>query len=78
MEFKVLKSFAYEPAGKPTRPWTLAKNSAWAAQGIEQVMSYRTARAANEAFLLLYDLRKKETKLKAVVSRCKTQAIRLR
>jgi hypothetical protein len=78
MEFKVLKSFAYEPGGKPNRRWTLAKNSAHAAEGIEQVMTYRTASAATEAFLLLYDLRKKETKLKAIVSRCDAEAIRLR
>ncbi len=78
LEFKVLKTFEYEPAGRPTRPWSLADNCDWAIKGVEQLIGYKTARDASEAFLILYDLRKTGTALKRVIVRCTKEAIKLR
>jgi hypothetical protein len=78
IEMKVLKSFQYHPAGKPCRKFSHPKNQAWADSGIDQVCEYRTARQADEAFLLLYDMRMSHKPIKKVISRCKNQSVLLR
>ena len=78
LELKVLKSFKYHPAGKPCRKFSRAENHAWADSGIDQVCDYRIARQADEAFLLLYDMRKQHQPIKKVISRCKAKSVHLR
>lgn len=78
MELKVLKSFFFERDGKPTKNFSLKSNREWAESGIGQVCGYRTAKQAHEAFLILYDMRKKHAALASVVARCGTEKILLR
>lgn len=78
LEMKVLKSFFFHEKGKPWRPFSKKQNHAWANEGIDQVLGYRTAKQAKEAFLLLYDMRTKHAPLAKVTSRCTNERVLLR
>jgi uncharacterized protein (DUF2147 family) len=69
IEIKVLKSFKYNH-----RSYALVhkdeENMKWATEGITQVVGYRLAQQASEAFLLLYDMRQKEEKITLIKDRC--------
>lgn len=78
VEMKVLKSFFYHALGMPVKSFTKADNEAWADSGICQVCDYRTAKQAKEAFLLLFDMRKKHAVINKVKVRCTRESIQLR
>lgn len=78
IEMKVLKSFFYHALGKPVRPFKNADNEDWAKSGITQVCDYRTAKQATEAFLLLFDMRKKHTLMNKVGALCRQRSVLLR
>jgi len=75
---KVLKSFFFHQPDKPVKRFSEEDNQAWAESGIDQVCDYRTARQAKEAFLLLYDMRKKHSALSKVGARCAAASVELR
>jgi hypothetical protein len=75
---KVLKSFYYHPQGKPAKKFSQKENEEWADSGINQVCDYRTAKQAKEAFLLLYDMRKKHAPLPKVSARCTEKSVHFR
>jgi hypothetical protein len=77
LEIKVLKSFRYNPKGYRLT-YDEARNIAWANGGIDQVIEYRAAQQAAEAFLLLYDLRKHDADIESVVKRCKRENVNQR
>jgi hypothetical protein len=77
LEMKVLKSFKYNPdcyavVFKPE------ENEAWAGVGINQVIDYRLAQQASEAFLLMYDMRQKDEDLPAITARCLKEKVQPR
>ena len=74
MEIKVLKSFHYNAKGQ-CRPFDDQENEDWADAGIHQVIDYRVAKQASEAFLLLYDMRKKDCDIAAVTNRCTKEKV---
>ena len=74
LEIKVLKSFRYNAKGY-NLTYSAAKNLEWANEGITQVVGYRTAQQASEAFLLLYDMRQKDKDIAAVKEKCLAQKI---
>jgi len=74
LEIKVLKSFRYNPKAYRLAH-SAAKNMEWAKEGIKQVIGYRTAQQACEAFLLLYDMRQKDKDVMAVKKRCDAEKI---
>lgn len=78
MEMKVLRSCFYHSLGKPWRKWSKKQNEDWAHEGVDQVIDYRTAKHAREAFLLLYDMRKKHEVIQSVKDRCDTEQVQLR
>jgi hypothetical protein len=78
LEMKVLKSFYYHPEGKPVKKFSQKENEEWAGSDINQVCDYRTVRQAKEAFLLLYDMRKKHAPLTKVSARCATTSVNFR
>jgi hypothetical protein len=78
LEMKVLKSFFFHQPDKPVKKFSEPDNQAWANSGIDQVCDYRTAKQAREAFLLLYDMRKKHRVLSRVCARCTTESVNLR
>ena len=78
VEMKVLKSCLFHTLGKPWRKWSKKKNVDWANEGVDQVLGYRTAKGAKEAFLLLYDMRKTHKVLQSVKNRCDTELVHLR
>src|ERR1700722_5055896 len=78
VEMKVLKSFFFHQAGKPVKKFSNDDNQAWADSGVDQVCEYRTAKQAKEAFLLLYDMRKKHLILSKVCERCTSKSVNLR
>ena len=78
LEMKVLKSFYYHPLGKPVKKFSNKKNEDWAHSGIGQVCEYRTAKQAKEAFLLLYDMRKKHKPMTKVEAKCTEKSVLLR
>jgi len=78
VEMKVLKSFFYHPQGKPVKPFPRKANENWANEGIDQLRGYRTAKQAKEAFLLLYDMRKKHAPLQKASERCKSESVLFR
>jgi hypothetical protein len=77
MEIKVLKAFHYDPKGK-CRSFSDAKNTEWADDGIQQVIDYRTAKVAAEAFLLLYDMRRKDVDVAVIKTRCAEEKLQHR
>ncbi len=78
VEMKVLKSFFYQALGLPVKPFTKSDNEDWADSGVGQVCDYRTAKQAKEAFLLLFDMRKKHEHLGKVSTRCQGQSVQYR
>jgi hypothetical protein len=78
LEMKVLKSFFFHQPDKPVKKFSEDDNQAWADSGIDQVCGYRTAKQAKEAFLLLYDMRKKHAALSKVSARCTAESVKLR
>lgn len=74
LEIKVLKSFRYNAKGY-CLTHEPAKNQVWANAGIDQVIDYRTAQDASEAFLLLYDMRQKDEDVAAVKNRCEAEQV---
>jgi hypothetical protein len=78
LEMKVLKSFFYHPLGKPVKKFSKKENEVWADSGINQVCDYRIAKQAKEAFLLLYDMRKKHAPLIKVSARCAAKSVNFR
>lgn len=78
VEMKVLKSFFFHALGKPHRKFSKQQNESWANEGVDQVLGYRTAKQAKEAFLLLYDMRKKHKPITKVASRCTNERVLLR
>ncbi len=78
VEMKVLKSFFFDRRGRPARKFNRQQNIDWAYSGVDQVRDYQTAKAAREAFLLLYDMREKHDVLKRVATRCKKEKVLLR
>jgi hypothetical protein len=69
LEIKVLKSYKYNPKNHAV-VFKEEENVAWAAVGITQVLGYRVAQQASEAFLLLYDMRQKDEELGVIQERC--------
>lgn len=69
MEIKVLKSYHFNAKGH-LHAFNSTENKDWADDGIKQVIDYRTAKQAAEAFLLLYDMRKKDADIAVVAKRC--------
>ena len=69
VEIKVLKAFHHDPGGR-NRACSLEKNKEWANDGIRQVVDYRIAKEASEAFLLLYDMRQNDEDLVDVKACC--------
>jgi hypothetical protein len=78
LEMKVLKSFFYHAQGAPVKKFSNRENEDWAASGIPQVCDYRTAKQAKEAFLLLYDMRKKHKPMAKVQAKCTENSVELR
>lgn len=78
VEMKVLKSFFFHALGKPYRKFSKRQNETWADEGIDQVLGYRTAAQAKEAFLLLYDMRKNHKPLTKAIGRCASEHVELR
>jgi uncharacterized protein (DUF2147 family) len=74
LEIKVLKSFRYNSKGH-SLTHSAAKNLKWAAEGIQQAADYRVALQASQAFLLLYDMRKKDADIRAITMRCAKEDI---
>jgi hypothetical protein len=74
LEIKVLKSFKYNPKSYAVvhKP---GDNMAWADGGITQVIGYRLAQQANEAFLLMYDMRQKDEDFTAINERCAAEKV---
>jgi hypothetical protein len=77
VEIKVLKSFHYNAEGR-LRAFDATENEDWANDGIRQVIDYRMARQAAEAFLLLYDMRKNDADIAVVTKRCTKEHVLLR
>jgi hypothetical protein len=74
LEIKVLKSFKYN-AKSLCITHKEEKNVTWADEGISQVIGYRTAQQASEAFLLMYDMRQNDADFTAVNQRCSTENV---
>jgi hypothetical protein len=74
LEIKVLKAFHYDAKGR-SRACCDAKNKEWANDGIQQVIDYRSAKQASEAFLLLYDMRQKDKDVAQVKERCAKETV---
>jgi hypothetical protein len=69
LEIKVLKSYKYNPKSHSV-VHKEEENVTWADEGITQVLGYRVAQQACEAFLLLYDMRQKDEEFGAIQERC--------
>lgn len=74
LEIKVLKSFKYNPKCHAISHKE-EKNVTWAHEGITQVIGYRTAQQATEAFLLLYDMRQRDEPFTAIDERCSKENV---
>ena len=74
IEIKVLKSFKYNPKNRAV-VFKDEENLTWADDGITQVVGYRVAQGANEAFLLLYDMRRKAEEFPLIKERCDKEKV---